>query len=180
VYDWVLENLVLGASFEMKTVVATEHSAELRRADVTSSVARALIDALNRELDERYPEEGANFFHLDPDEVSEGCGAYFIAYIANEPVGCGAVRRIGHDVAELKRMYVAPTARNRGVGRQILDALEAIARQLGATRLVLETGVRQPEALALYSRAGFTTIPLFGEYADTPHPELSVCMAKEL
>src|SRR5262245_43366549 len=102
----------------MKTVVASKHCAELRRADVTSAVAQALVEALNRELDERYPEEGANFFHLDPAEVAEGCGAYFIAYIVDEPVGCGAVRRIEPGVAEIKRMYVVPTARNLGVGRQ--------------------------------------------------------------
>jgi GNAT superfamily N-acetyltransferase len=77
-------------------------------------------------------------------------------------------------------MYVAPTARGLGVGRQILNALEAEARRLGARRLVLETGPRQPEALALYAHAGFTQIPLFGEYLDTPHPDLSVCMAKDL
>ena len=95
-------------------------------------------------------------------------------------MGCGAVLRIEPNVAEIKRMYVAPSARGRGVGRQILNELEAIARQLGAARLVLETGVRQPEARALYDRAGFTEIPLFGDYVDTPHPELSVCMAKDL
>ncbi len=61
-----------------------------------------------------------------------------------------------------------------------MQELEAIARQLGASRLVLETGVRQPEALALYGRAGFVPIPLFGPYVSTPHPELTVCMAKEL
>ncbi|MCI0334681.1 MAG: GNAT family N-acetyltransferase [Planctomycetes bacterium] len=77
-------------------------------------------------------------------------------------------------------MYVAPAARGRGVGRQIFIALEAEARRLGVRRLVLETGPRQPEAIALYARAGFVQIPLYGEYRDTPHPELSVCMAKDL
>jgi GNAT superfamily N-acetyltransferase len=61
-----------------------------------------------------------------------------------------------------------------------LIALEAEARRLGAIRLVLETGPRQPEAIALYSRAGFSPIPLFGDYLNSPHPELSVCMAKDL
>lgn len=153
---------------------------EFRRSLVTSDVAQALITSLNRELDERYPEEGANFFSLDPEEVSEGRGAFFVAYFGDEPVGCGAVRRIAPAIAEIKRMYVVPAARARGVGRQIVAQLESIARELGATQLVLETGVRQPEALAMYTRAGFTRIPLFGEYANTPHPELTVCMGKYL
>jgi GNAT superfamily N-acetyltransferase len=152
----------------------------VRREDFQSPLADRLILALNQELDERYPEEGANHFDLDAEEVAEGRGAFLVAFIADEPVGCGAVRRISPTVCEIKRMYVVPSARGCGVGRRILNELEFIARQLGASRLVLETGVRQPEALALYTGIGFTTIPLFGNYADTPHPELSVCMAKKL
>jgi GNAT superfamily N-acetyltransferase len=153
---------------------------EIRRKEILSPLVDRLITALNRELEDRYPEEGANYFDLDADEVADGRGAFLVAFLANEPIGCGAARRISPTVYEIKRMYVAQGARNRGVGRRILNELESIARALGAARLVLETGVRQPEALALYMRAGFTTIPLFGNYADTPHPELSVCMAKEL
>ena len=93
------------------------------------------------------------------------------------PTGCGAVRRISDEEAEIKRMYTLPTARGQGIGRAILIALEDEARRLGAKRLVLETGERQPEALALYTRHGFIQIPLFGEYIGSP---LSVCMAKEL
>lgn len=77
-------------------------------------------------------------------------------------------------------MYVAPSARGRGVGKRILAELEAEARRLGARRLVLETGPRQPEATAIYQRAGFEQIPLFGDYLNSPHPELSLCMAKDL
>jgi GNAT superfamily N-acetyltransferase len=150
---------------------------ELRRTDIESPVAVRLITALNAELDQRYPEEGANFFRLHPDEVADGRGAFFVAYLDGQPVGCGAVRRIEPSVAEIKRMYVDPRARGGGVGRRILDALEAEARRLGVTRLVLETGPRQPEAIALYTRAGFSEIPLFGEYVDS---QFSVCMAKDL
>jgi GNAT superfamily N-acetyltransferase len=153
---------------------------EIRREDILSSVAQRLIMALNDELSERYPEPGANHFRLDAEEVADGRGAFFVAYLAETPLGCGAVRLVDASVAEVKRMYVAPSARGRGVGRQILNAIEAVARKLGASRLVLETGTRQPEAIALYSRAGFVEIPLFGEYAESPHPELTVCMAKEL
>jgi putative acetyltransferase len=150
---------------------------EIRRADILSPVVQQLISALNTELEERYPEEGANHFRLDPDEVADGRGAFLVAYIGGQAVGCGAVRRIASTVAEIKRMYVAPQSRGRGVGRQVLVQLEAEARRLGATRLVLETGPRQPEALALYGRAGFVEIPNFGNYVGC---EFSVCMAKEL
>jgi putative acetyltransferase len=153
---------------------------ELLRADLMSAIAQQLIRALNAELEDRYPEDGANFFRLNADEVAEGRGGFFIAYLAGEPVGCGAVRRTEPGVAEIKRMYVAPSARGQGVGRLILETLEEEARRLGARRLVLETGPRQPEAITLYERAGFIRIPLYGEYLHTPHPELSVCMAKDL
>ncbi len=74
-------------------------------------------------------------------------------------------------------MYVAPEERRRGVGRAILAAIEAEARGLGLTRLVLETGTRQLEAIALYRREGFADIPPFGEYVGSP---TSVCMAREI
>jgi GNAT superfamily N-acetyltransferase len=154
-------------------------SAELdvRRIDILSPTAQQLIAALNAELEARYPEEGANFFRLDAEEVSEGRGAFLVAYLAGSPVGCGAVRQLESGVAEIKRMYVDPAVRGRRVGRQIVDALEAHARQLGAKRIVLETGPRQPDAIAMYQHAGFAEIPLYGEYIGS---QFSVCMAKEL
>jgi GNAT superfamily N-acetyltransferase len=74
-------------------------------------------------------------------------------------------------------MYVVPAFRGQGIARRLLTALEAESTALGISRLVLETGDRQPEALALYERAGFARIPAFGKYVDSP---LSVCMAKQL
>jgi GNAT superfamily N-acetyltransferase len=148
-----------------------------RENNITSPIAQQLILALNAELEERYPEEGANHFRLDAAEVSDGRGAFLVAYLDGRPVGCGAVRRNEPEVAEIKRMYVVPEARGRGIARHVLNELEAEARRLGVRRVVLETGLRQAEALALYRRAGFVEIPLFGEYLDSP---LSVCMEKTL
>jgi GNAT superfamily N-acetyltransferase len=150
---------------------------EIRRAELRSSDAQSLILALNQELESRYPEDGANFFKLDPDEVREGCGGFFVAYLNGEPVGCGAIRQIAPGTAEFKRMYVAPEARGLGIAGQMVAALEADAMRLGMSRLVLETGPRQPEAIAVYRRAGFESIPLFGEYVGS---KFSVCMAKDL
>src|SRR3990172_3323692 len=148
------------------------------REDLESPVAQDLIARLNAELNERYPEDDtANHFRLDGHEVAPGRGSFLVAYEEAVPIGCGAVRRIEAGVAEVKRMYVAPAVRGRGVGRALLTALEAEARQLGATRLLLETGPRQPEAIALYEHAGFVRIPAFGEYEDHP---LSVFMEKNL
>jgi putative acetyltransferase len=149
----------------------------IQRSDLLAPEARALIEALNAELSSRYHEEGANHFRLDAEEVVDGRGTFLIASVAGQPVGCGAVRRIEERTAEIKRMYVNPPERSRGVGRALLAALEAEARALGMARLVLETGIRQPEAIALYERAGFSRIVPFGEYVGSP---VSVCMAKDL
>lgn len=152
---------------------------EVHPASILSNEATALIGALNAELAAAYPEPGATHFRLGPDEVAPGRGAFFVAWLDNQPVGCGAVRLLdGGADAEIKRMYTAPTARGRGVARAILAAIEAEAGRLGARRLVLETGTRQTAALALYRREGFVEIGAFGEY--TASPGTSVCMAREL
>jgi len=150
---------------------------QIVREDIASATARRLIRALNRELSERYPEEGAKHFRIDPEEVAEERGAFLVAYAGGEALGCGAIRRIDPETAEIKRMYVEPSARGRGVGRTLLVDLETEGRRLGVKRIVLETGERQLEALALYGQAGFARIPAFGEYVGFP---LSVCMGKEL
>ena len=148
------------------------------RSDLTDDASRALIAALNAELSGLYPEPGATHFRLDPEEVTGGRGAFLVVYREATPVGCGGLRVLDPETAELKRMYVAPPVRGTGLGRRLVAALEAEARTLGVRRLVLETGVRQAAALALYRATGFRTIPLYGEYCLSP--ETSVCMGKEL
>jgi putative acetyltransferase len=149
----------------------------IRREELQSGVAGRLIEALNAELSAQYPEPGATHFMLDADEVAADKGAFLVGYLDGEPVACGAIRCTDAGVAEVKRMYVMPAVRGRGFSRAILTALEDSALRLGIRRLVLETGPRQLEALALYRRAGFVAIPRFGEYT---HSELSLCMAKDL
>jgi GNAT superfamily N-acetyltransferase len=147
-------------------------------ADLTSPVSRALIAALNEELSGVYSEPGATHFRLDPDEVRDGRGAFLVIYQDGTPVGCGALRVLEPGTAELKRMYVAPAARGKGLGRRLLLALENEARALRVRKLVLETGIRQVAALALYRSNGFQPIPLYGEYCLSP--ETSVCLGKTL
>ncbi len=148
------------------------------RTELTDRISRDLIEALNAELAGLYPEPGANHFRLDPAETAPGRGAFLVVYRGDTPVGCGAVRLIDAEKGELKRMYVSPSERGRGLGRRLVAALEAEAQALGARRLVLETGVRQPAALALYRATGFQPIPLYGEYVLSP--DTSVCLGKEL
>jgi GNAT superfamily N-acetyltransferase len=142
-----------------------------------SPVARALITALTTELAALYPEDAGLVFSFEEHDVAPGRGVFLVAHAAGEPVGCAAVRTVGEGVGELKRMYVRPEARGRGVARAVLAAAEAQARRLGLRRLVLETGVRQGTALALYRTAGYTDIPVYGEFLGNP---LSVCLAKDL
>ncbi len=82
-----------------------------------------------------------------------------------EALACGALRPLGDGVAEVKRMYVVPAWRGRGVSKVVLAGLEAAARDRGWTTLRLETGPRQPEAVALYEGAGYRPIGAFGAYA---------------
>ena len=158
-------------------MMPTMSGVRIEKCDVGSPAAIELIAALDAELDQRYPEEGANFFELEAGEVAPDSGAFVIAFVNDTPAGCGAVRRIDDLAFEIKRMYVVPSFRGRGIARAVLATLETEAQDLGASRLVLETGDRQPEALALYRRSGYSPIPRFGQYVDSP---LSVCMAKEL
>jgi putative acetyltransferase len=154
---------------------------------LTSAVAASLIGELNKELSGDYPEPGTTHFRLDPNEVSPGNGIFVVARWEGRPIGCGALRRIvdpeltrelGPRVGELKRMYVAQDQRGKGIGQALLGRLEAEAQRLGLDRLVLETGIRSPQALALYRKAGFIGIPAYGEYVASP--TTSVCLSKNL
>lgn len=149
----------------------------IRDEPLDSASSRGLIALLDAEIACRYPEPGALHFRLDPDEVAPGCGAFVVAFEGGVAVACGGLRVIGSATVEVKRLFVMPALRGRGAARQVLAALEQRAHTLGAARLVLETGTRQPEAIALYTRSGFVRIDAFGDYIGEP---LSVCMGKAL
>lgn len=100
-----------------------------------------------------------------------------VAYLQEVPVGCGGLKLHDADTAEVKRMYVMPALRGQGIGRGILNALQAWARELGCSRSVLETGKRQQEAVALYASSGYSVIPNYGQYVGV---ENSVCFEKIL
>lgn len=133
-----------------------------------------LLDALDAYQSALYPAESNHF--LDVDSLAGPDVRFFVARLDGEAVGCGALR-IYDGYGELKRMYVAPAARGHRIGRRILDRIEAEARAEGLACLRLETGIHQPEALALYRSAGYAERDAFGAYAPDP---LSVFMEKIL
>lgn len=142
---------------------------EIRLARFDSPDARRLISAALADLGQRYGGEGDET-PVAPDEFDPPHGAFLIAYLAGQPVGCGGWRSHGDagEVAELKRMYTEPQARGRGVARRVLAAVERSAREHGRKRLILECGTRQPEAISLYESSGYQRIENFGYYRDSP------------
>jgi putative acetyltransferase len=139
--------------------------------------ARRLIAALDAHLASRYPPEQRFGPNLKPAQIAPGLGTFVIARAEGRAIGCGALRLLDERTAEVKRMYVEPKLRGRGVAKQILDQLELVAATLGARKLVLETGVYQEEAIGLYVRAGFKRVDCWGEYATAT---TSVCYEKQL
>lgn len=100
-----------------------------------------------------------------------------VAYLENSPIGCGAIKAFDETTMEIKRMYVSFDQRGKGIAGQILAELETWTRELGFTRCILETGINQPEALALYRKNGFVRIPNYGQYENV---KSSFCFEKVL
>ena len=154
----------------------------IERLPITHPDAALLVEEVQGEYVARYG--GRDETPIVPTYFDEPNGAFFVGYLGGRPVATGAWRR-RTDVlvdgssltAEIKRMYVAPRARGLGLARAVLAHLEDTARAAGAEVMVLETGERQPEAIALYESSGYLPIPGFGYYKDAP---LSRCMARSL
>lgn len=123
--------------------------------------------------DSLYPAESNH--HLDETDLEGPEIVFFVARIAGQAVGCGALMRVGQDYGEVKSIFVDPAARGHGIARQLLAAIEAEARRHALPLLRLETGIRQPEAIALYEATGFRRIAPFGTYREDP---LSLFMEK--
>jgi len=150
---------------------------EIRRENYEAFASQALVAALNSELLDRYEGfDGSGGEQVAADFEPPG-GAFVVGWDGEEPVACGGVIRYDETTAEIRRMYVAPPARGRGLSRAVLEALENEARQLGYEFVRLETGDRQPEAIKLYASSGFEPIPRYGPFADDPR---SVCFEKRL
>ncbi|MEU4479497.1 GNAT family N-acetyltransferase [Micromonospora sp. NPDC023966] len=142
---------------------------EIRAQRFDAPESQALIRAALADLGRRYGGSGDET-PVDAAEFEPPAGTFLVAYLDGQPVGCGGWRSHGDDgaTAELKRMYTAPAARGRGVARAVLAAVERSARDQGRKRIILECGDKQPEALAMYTSAGYERIPNFGFYQDAP------------
>lgn len=148
---------------------------ELRVEPYDGPVAQELIAAVQQEYVARYG--GPDDSPVDPGEFAPPAGCFVVAYDGIAPIASGGLRPATDGAMEIKRMYVRPEWRGRGLARVVLADLEARARDLGATRIVLETGMRQPEAIRLYETSGYARIAPFGHYACSP---MSVSFGKDL
>jgi putative acetyltransferase len=147
----------------------TLHIAEVRPDDPRLA---PLIGELRAELDARYPEE-ITFDH----PVVRQEALFLLVTDSGVPVACCAVQPLDGGECELKRMYVVPHLRGKGIARQLMARVDELAARLGAVRIKLETGPRQPEAIKVYERAGYTPIPNYPPYDAW---DLSLCYAKAL
>jgi ribosomal protein S18 acetylase RimI-like enzyme len=128
--------------------------------------ASLLIEELEAQLQPLYPAASRHGYSVEK-LLREGV-EFFVLRQDGRPAGCGGVQLFGKEYGELKRMYVRPAFRGLGLGRLILEHLEAHARNCGVDRLRLETGIHQEAAIGLYERAGFRRIPPFGPYREDP------------
>jgi putative acetyltransferase len=148
----------------------------LKIADVHSQEAHELMGALTQELKLRYGDDGGvNGFRYE--DFAQKKAVFVLARWEREAIGCGAIIPLQEDIAEIKRMYVAPLFRGKGISRQILIKLEDLAQSYGFQKIWLETGTEQPEAISLYFSCGYHPIPLYGYYKDDPR---SRCFEKSL
>jgi GNAT superfamily N-acetyltransferase len=148
---------------------------DLREEPYDGPAAQQLIAEVQLEYVARYG--GPDTTPVEPGEFAPPHGRFVIGYDGTTAIAMGGIRLISDGVAEIKRMYVVPTARGNGLSRAVLAHLEQLGRDMGACEVVLETGMRQPEAMQLYETSGYRRIHGFGHYRDEPE---SVSYGKSL
>ncbi|MCW5959626.1 MAG: GNAT family N-acetyltransferase [Pyrinomonadaceae bacterium] len=147
---------------------------QLLRTDSNNNDFRELVALLDAELTVRDGDEHSFYAQFNKVDAIRNV---VVIYEDDRAVGCGAFKEYESGTAEIKRMFVREDSRNRGAAAQILKELENWARESGFRDCVLETGLKQPEALHLYEKSGYEIIPNYEQYAGV---ENSVCMRKEL
>lgn len=147
---------------------------KLVRTDSTHPDFTALNSRLDAELAIR---DGSDHAFYAQYNTIDNIRYVIVAYEDEQPVGCGALKEYAPGVMEIKRMFVPPGHRGKGIAGQVLHALESWARELKAQKCILETGFKQPEAIRLYKKSGYQVIPNYGQYEGV---ETSVCFEKEL
>lgn len=146
----------------------------LKRTDSDNTDFQALVRDLDKELAVRDGEDYSFYAQFNKLDLIKHV---VLAYSGETPAGCGAIKKFTDDAWEVKRMFVPAEMRGQGVAVSVLAELEKWARELGAVRCVLETGLKQPEAVRLYEKSGYRSIPNYGQYVGV---ENSVCFEKEL
>jgi GNAT superfamily N-acetyltransferase len=146
----------------------------VRRTDSSDSHFRTLTGLLDAEL--AIIDGDDHKFYQQFDGIDDIKYA-LVAYVDEQPVACGAIKHFSDDSAEVKRMYVKTSHRRLGIASVIVRELVMWAKDLGYRYCVLETGKRQPAAIALYTRLGFEVIPNYGQYAGVAN---SVCFRRKI
>jgi putative acetyltransferase len=146
----------------------------LKRTDSSDAHFQQLIVELDRYLAVTDGDEHAFYAQYNKTDAIKHV---VVAYSAEQPVGCGAIKAYSNDAVELKRMFVAPGVRGKGIASLVLSELENWALKLSYTKCLLETGTKQSEAIRLYEKSGYQRIPNYGQYE---HAENSVCYAKAI
>lgn len=149
----------------------TRDELEIRTADPASPDAMRCLQAYYAELDRRSDTgyDPAAGISAEPHELTPPSGEFLLAYAGGEVVGCGAVKHHAGAPSEIKRMWVAEPARGLGVGRRLLERLEACAQDAGALVATLETNRALVEAIALYRSAGYVEVPTFNDEPFADH-----------
>jgi putative acetyltransferase len=145
-----------------------------RRTDSDDKDFRDLVELLDAELKIR---DGADHSFYSQYNKIDAIRNVIVCYDQDVAVGCGAFRQFETDTVEIKRMYVKDGARSKGIGHLILKELEKWAAELNFNHTILETGKKQHEAIKLYHKAGYQTIPNYGQYANVDN---SICMKKAI
>lgn len=146
----------------------------LSRTDSSNADFRQLVALLDAYLAQMDGDEHAFYDQYNKVDALKNV---VVAYFDGKPAGCGAIKSFSDSETEVKRMYVLPEFRGKGIAKSVLSELEKWAAELGYKACVLETGKRQTEAVNLYPKCGYQIIPNYGQYAQM---ENSVCMKKEL
>ncbi len=147
---------------------------QFRRTSSDDTDFRELVALLDKDLALRDGDEHAFYAQFNKIQAIRNV---IVCYEDSKPIGCGAFKEFEPGKVEIKRMYMLPEQRGKGTGLAILSQLEDWASELGYTTCVLETGKKQPEAISLYKKGGYSITQNYGQYAGV---ENSVCMRKEL
>jgi len=145
-----------------------------KRTNAEDTAFLELVRLLDLELAER---DGDDHLFYAQFNKPVGLSGVVLAYVDGDAIGCGAFKKHDQNTVEVKRMYVRPANRGQRIAAGILTNIEVWASEIGFSRCILETGLNQPEAIALYQRCGYEAMPNYGQYAGV---KSSVCMCKSL